>query len=560
MTKKMSITQMSVKDFVESEKQRIDEDMSISDAFEYVSAQQVLTPYDLDDDETLRGLVGGGNDGGYDGIYVFVNELLYNGEDPNDLELSQRASVDIHFIQAKYRSGFEESIIQNWKDSFSNLTSEEEPDRQRYCEAVIETFGLIKAILKKTISNRLQVSINFWAVSLGEEVHLNLRKQAGELEEQVRSIVPAKNTKVEVDFVTASRLYELIDKSPDAIMRLKGVKEPLCLDDYSAIIAVKLSDFNEFATDDNGNLNKSLFEANIRDYQGSVEVNKAIKKTLENRNSIDFWWLNNGITIVADSVTRDMGDVITLTNPRIVNGLQTSNEIWRYCKTGVSTGDDRRVLVKCIAVEDQEARAQIIQATNNQSSIPPAYLRSLEKIHLQIERYFKSHGLHYDRRKSSCKNEGIPAKDIIAMPFLGQCLIATLLQQPDYARARPAQIFRDKSKYDAIFSDGISLTAYYALGKLSIFVRQAMRKAGIGSGIQNDLIFYVLLVLCAQQAGTYELKPDDLEKLVLPSLEHVQSVTHVINDEYQRLGGNSMIVKNSSFVGTVKGLFELDPQ
>lgn len=559
MAKKMNITQMSVKDFVESEMKRIDEDISSSAAFEYVSAQQVLTPYDIDDDETLRGLVGGGNDGGYDGIFIFVNELLYNGEDPDSLDLQRKSSVDIHFIQSKYQTGFEESIIQKWKDSFSNLINDEEPDRQRYCEKVIEAFSLIKAILKKTISNRLQVTLTFWAVSLGEAVHPNLRKQAEELEALVQSLVPAKNTEVRVEFVTATRLYELIDQSPDSVAHLRGTKEPLCPDDSSAIIAVKLNDFNDFATDADGNLNKSLFEANIRDYQGNVEVNKAIKRTLENKGSVDFWWLNNGITIVADSVARDMGDGISLTNPRIVNGLQTSNEIWRYCKTALSTDDERRVLVKCIAVADPEARAQIIQATNNQSSIPPAYLRSLDRVHLQIERYFKSHGLHYDRRKSSCKNEGIPAKDIIAVPFLGQCLIATLLQQPNYARARPAQIFRDETKYKRIFGGDISLKAYCALGKVSVFVRQSLKKSGFGLGVQNDLIFYVLLVLCAQQAGKYDLSPEDLEGLALPTSDDVQSVFCVINDEYQRLGGYASIVKNSSFVDTVKGLFRLEP-
>lgn len=529
--------------------------MDVSRAFEYVAAQQVLTSYGIDDDETLRGLVGEGNDGGYDGIFLFVNEVLYNGEDLSELDLPHKASIDIHFIQAKHQMGFGESIVQNWKDSFPNLVSEGKPDRQRYSEGVIEAFALVREILTKTITNRLKVSINFWAVSLAEEVHPNLIKQAEELKEKVSGLIPAKNTEVEVNYVTASRLFEMIGRSPDEIVTLTGAKEPLCPDDSSAIIMVKLRDFNSFTTDDDGNLKKVLFEANIRDYQGNVDVNKAIRKTLQDEGAIDFWWLNNGVTIVADAVTRDMGNAITLLNPRIVNGLQTSNEIWQYCKTAESEMDERKVLVKCIAAGDPEARAQIIQATNNQSSIPPAYLRSLETIHFQIEQYFKRHGLHYDRRKSSCKNEGIPAKDIISVPFLGQCLIATLLQQPDYARARPARIFGDESRYKKIFNKDIPLETFFRLGKISLHVRQYLKTSGMNSGAQNDLIFYVIFAVCALQAGKFEITPEDLQALEAPSDKDMQTVIDLVYGHYQKQG-NSVIVKNASFTGDIRSLIE----
>ena len=53
-------------------------------------------------------------------------------------------------------------------------------------------------------------------------------------------------------------------------------------------------------TDQKGELRRQIFEANVRDYQGAVEVNKAIMESLhENDSKDEFWWLNNGITIVA---------------------------------------------------------------------------------------------------------------------------------------------------------------------------------------------------------------------------------------------------------------------
>nr|WP_236759054.1 AIPR family protein [Adlercreutzia mucosicola] len=337
---------------------------------------------------------------------------------------------------------------------------------------------------------------------------------------------------------------------------MKSSKEPLCPDSHSAIITVRLRDFNRFATNDEGTLEKSLFEANIRDYQGSNAVNKAIRGTLQSDSEVDFWWLNNGITILADDVSRDMDNSITLTNPRIVNGLQTSNEIWNYCQNSVSEKDERRVLVKCIATGDQGVRAKIIQATNNQSTIPPAYLRSLETIHLQIEQYFKRHGLHYDRRKSTCRNEGIPAREIISVPFLGQCLIATLLQQPDYARARPAQILSDDTKYGKIFNQSISLDSYCALGRFCIHIRQFLKGTGIGRGAQNDLIFYVILVACAMQVGSFEIHPDDLKELKVCEDAQLQAVITQVNELYVAAGGDSKVAKSSDFALAVMEHFD----
>lgn len=555
--KKYSITQASIRDFVSSERNRIEEVGDESKVFEYVAAQQVLTQYDIDDDETSRGIVGGGNDGGYDGVFLFINETLVNGEDPEILDVPKKANVELHLIQAKYQTSLPEVVIQNWKDSFENLLSGEEPDLQRYCQEIIDFFSLAKAVLSKTMSNKLQVSIQFWAVSLVEEIHPNLMKQAEELKEKVASLIPARNTIVSVNLLTAQELYALLDQAPDEVMTLKGSKEPLCPDEHSAILTVGLFEFNEFTTNENGELKKALFEANIRDYQGNIEVNKAIRKTLADGGAVDFWWLNNGITIVADSVTRDMGNAITLTNPRIVNGLQTSNEIWNFCNSHDASTDERKVLVKCIAADDQSTRAQIIQATNNQSSIPPAYLRSLETIHLQIERYFKGHGLHYDRRKSSCKNEGIPARDIISVPFFGQCLISVLLQQPDYARARPAQILGDNEKYQFIFNEDVPLESYLALGKLAVHVRQYLKTTGLSRGAQNDLIFYVLLASCAEQVGKFEIEANDLGGVVIPTDEALHSIVNTIYEEYVEAGGTSVIAKNSAFVDRIKQAFNI---
>ncbi len=90
------------------------------------------------------------------------------------------------------------------------------------------------------------------------------------------------------------------------------------------ISLVPLLKFYEFITD-NGMLQARIFEANVRDYQGDVTVNREIGATLAGVTSEEFWWLNNGITILASDVT-GAGDLLAVTEPLIVNGLQTSYE------------------------------------------------------------------------------------------------------------------------------------------------------------------------------------------------------------------------------------------
>ena len=84
-----------------------------------------------------------------------------------------------------------------------------------------------------------------------------------------------------------------------------------------------LKRYYNFITNNSDTLDQSIFESNIRDYQGSVIVNIEIHNTLAQNNNIDFWWLNNGITILASNISSMTSKFLMVTEPEIVNGLQT---------------------------------------------------------------------------------------------------------------------------------------------------------------------------------------------------------------------------------------------
>lgn len=80
--------------------------------------------------------------------------------------------------------------------------------------------------------------------------------------------------------------------------------------------------------------------------------------------------------------------------------------------------EKRSILLRIIVPDNEESRDQIIFATNNQTNIPKATLRVTDPIHLQIEMYFKSRGLFYDRRKNYYKNQGRKPAEIVGVSFL----------------------------------------------------------------------------------------------------------------------------------------------
>src|SRR5690606_1071988 len=148
-------------------------------------------------------------------------------------------------------------------------------------------------------------------------------------------------------------------------------------------------------------------------------------------------------------------------DPQIVNGLQTSFEIFNYFKTNKVESDSRNVLIRIVKTKDESSRLKVIKATNSQTNIPPASLRATDPIHRDIEDYLMSKGYYYDRRKNYHKHQGRPINKIISIPYLAQVVMAILNQKPDYARARPSTLIKSNADYEGIFDVKIPIELYY---------------------------------------------------------------------------------------------------
>lgn len=529
--------------------------------FEFFSAAQVLKNYNLSDDEIDSGVVGNGNDGGCDGLFIFLNGDLLTPDQLETLNASKGSTLNFTIIQAKNTMSFDETTIMKWKvvsDNLLNMANDIDSFSGRYNEDVREKFRLFRDALTKLVRSQIKIFIHFCYVTLAVELHPNVKQQAIELKQQIKNLYPT--TTVEVSFVGADRLMELYNTDSETNVNLELADQPIALGrkaDYVALI--NLATYYRFITDETGDLRKSFFEANVRDYQGKNVVNKCISETLSANTGEDFWWLNNGVTILAERITPVTTRELVLLNPEIVNGLQTSTEIFNYFSDnkGLLESERRNLLVRIIVPDSEESRDNIIFATNNQTNIPKSSLRVTDTIHLQIEMYFKSRGLYYDRRKNYYKNQKKKADDIIGVSFLAQCLMSVILRKPDFARARPSTLLTDDETYAFLYEKNQDLDVYYKVALLGKKIKRNLRATvEMTPAERSDVLFYLLYAVVAKMMNKKEITFSDLKNfnLELITEETIDETKKQIYNKYKELGGNGRVAKSSTFINEIDNI------
>lgn len=422
-----------------------------------------------------------------------------------------------------------------------------------------DSFQLFREVYTSSLRRRVKLFFRYIYVTEGIEIHPNVKQQGEELKNIVLSYFPASH--IDVDYFGANDLLNIINTPIVQDYELSLADTPISLGknkDYVALVS--LPEFFHFITNNSNTLNQSIFEANIRDYQGSVVVNKEIYDSLCNNLSDDFWWLNNGITILANNIVPVTNKSLMITDPEIVNGLQTSNEIFNYFSANpnaIST-DVRHVLVRIIVPTSETSRDEIIRATNNQTTIPKSSLRASDAIHWQIEIFFKQKGLYYDRRKNHYKNLGKKSSEIISVSYLAQCLIAVLLGKPNYSRARPSTLLTNDEYYDYLYKSDIEISIYYFIVVWANQIKLYLKKCGLyDTTQQGDMLFYILYYSFAKEISSSKITVDDIKSMNMESLseEKIVSYTEHIFELYQLQGGNSKVAKSSAIIELLKNEF-----
>lgn len=549
---------------IKQEMEDLEENVPLSDFFEFYSALQVLKENELSYDEINTGIAGKSHDGGADSIYLFVNGELVKEDD--DLADKYKKNVDIEFvlIQSKYENKFSEDPLLKLSRlcrSLFDLDFNPEDYIGQYNEHVLSAFELFKKTYVGLITKKPKLKISVYYVSKGVEIHPNVYKQARSLESDIVEKLPSSEAKVH--FLGAEKLVKMTQERPNDVFRLKISETPLSTSGQVFIALTNLADYFNFITDKDGKLIRHIFESNVRDYQGKTNVNNEIQDTLENPGGEEFWWLNNGVTILASEVAAPGGKELVVHNPEIVNGLQTSSEIHRFYSINKDKleGENRDVLVRIIVPESEETRDRIIRATNSQTPIPKSSLRATDQVHRQIEDFLKPRGLYYDRRKNFYKNEGKKPKEIISVPFMSQCLISVLMQKPNFARARPSTLLEDDESYSKLFHKNNDLQAYYLVALLGRRIEEHLKKDKTYTTTEiADIKFYILYtVSCLMTNNLYptsnqiaKLKQEDLTDDIF---NYALAITY---DLYREHGGTNKVAKGAKLIEELKDKLRAD--
>jgi hypothetical protein len=199
----------------------------------------------------------------------------------------------------------------------------------------------------------------------------------------------------------------------------------------------------------------AVFDANIRRFLGaSRAVNSDIAATCSDPStSYQFWFLNNGITIICDDFdpTTDPDNAhVKIKNLQIINGCQTATALAIAAKNG-DLKADTRVLLRIYKTDDPELIDKIVLTTNNQNRISNRDLKANDRVQVDMEEAFCAFDCLYERKVNQYRNQTVPAgKRIVANEVVAQAYLGIALKRPADARGRKYKVWADY--YGQIFS------------------------------------------------------------------------------------------------------------
>lgn len=536
---------------VEKARLRLGENRDEPEVFELFCFEQLLKDYDLSYDELEDGWTDGTNDGGVDGFFVFVDGKLATEDVLKDVIASasrQGPHVGVVVFTVRRSDSFRQQPLNSLCNSLPELFDLRKAEYELaypFSESVLTQRAAFLTTFVALADRRPTLKIQVYYCSRGDTTTLadNLISRGEQLLESMRGLF--SHVVASVEFKGAAELLELARRQPVYSLRLKFIESYISREGKNYVVLATLRDYFAFISDEVGQLRRYLFESNVRDYLGG-QINNDITQTLQrgvNADVEDFWWLNNGVTILATHATV-IGKEISLENVQIVNGLQTTETIHRYFLDREDRTDDRSILIKIILTSDEAARARIIKATNYQNPVELSSLRGLDKIQQNIEEFLADHGWFYDRRKNFYKNQGKPADRIVSIPYLAAAVRAVALGDPASSQRQRARSLKNDHVYAQVFDPSWDLNVYLASLEITRRVQAVFDTPPI------TLVHHVGFIYACSRLGTKDYKPSEVAQLAgqPPTEEEVLFIRdELIRAESRLLGTNIAISDVTQF-------------
>lgn len=374
----------------------------------------------------------------------------------------KNSKLTIDFVQSKSGNSLQEKVLLKINNTFDDLLLKEDFTSVRYTEKLKNNIKIIKSLVESISQNDGAVEINFIYIANNDSVPKSIKAN----EELCAKIsnnlkVGLKHNNVNVRLLYGQKLIEFLNGQNNSILSLKIDRHDMLFkNNLFCIGLVKLKDLEKFVSIGN-NIDISLFEGNVRDcYKNSSSINREIKDTLKSEIKInDFWWLNNGITIICDSLSLKNGK-LQVDSPQIVNGLQSVVTIFDTLKDGERKNENKKIMIRILVEKDRKNIDTIIKTTNTQNPVDDYLLKSTHEIHRDIENFFLSYenGYYYDRRKNYYKNVNKDKKRIFDIKYTFKTFSSIFLGIPSQVRTSTKTNFRNR--YNEVFNENVNKAAY----------------------------------------------------------------------------------------------------
>lgn len=459
-------------------------------AFEQFVNHTILTAHQPDafngDSELFEKInVGGTKDMGIDGIAIKINGLLIRDIDEvkSLLKMMPKVMIEFIFIQSKYKSNFDKGEFNNFCDGVREFLSENQ--KQPVSDEIKEIIKIKEYLIGEDVVYKWEdsPSVRLYYVVMGEWYKSQHQLALADIfKNDILDLNIYKSPAIH--FVDRGSFKSILDSNDNNFkvvinsidtMPLTSVE----LVDNSCILLCYASELKKILTTPDGLIRKSLFDDNVRDYQGNNSINDEISTTI-NEEPQKFALLNNGITIVCEEFVPSNRQ-ITLKNPQIVNGCQTSHVVFHSLKSDENLSKVPLV-IKLISTKNAEITNQIVRGTNRQNVVSDEAFEATKKFHKNLEEFINALSPEYDRfyyerrSKQYDHNPAISHFQKLSLRLILQSFIGMFMNEPHVSHKTESELLDIYSNF--VFQEHQSKLPYFT-SALAFFKLEKMFRSDL---------------------------------------------------------------------------------
>ncbi|RGP53273.1 hypothetical protein ASB58_15460 [Pseudomonas abyssi] len=326
----------------------------------------------------------------------------------------------------------------------------------------IEKADLIRKIYRKAALAKAKFSCEIFYATIASD--LNVPQKINHL------VTELKDNKLkipmDVTFLGAQELLTLTELHEENI-EVNFISQPLEIKERDVVTSgysgfVSGNDLVECLIDENGIFKSHLTEGNVRYFLGEdTQINSSIIETAKSSSKSEiFWAMNNGLTIIGESVVPLGSNQYSVTNPQIVNGCQTIHCLYDAYKELETLPKPLKVFVKIVNSGDLEVQTDIISATNSQNPVKTASLKANDNIQRNIEKHLIKSGMYYERRENYYKRQGYTGNKVVGLLKMAQIVNTVVNKEAIISLNDTVSLFSTEAKYKTIFCDSADFDIY----------------------------------------------------------------------------------------------------